>query len=73
MIPHTTTPVTTHPPSAPFAEALEVLNCGEENGQRTHMSTHDTETWHHEDATPPEDTTSQPASASPTELSQSVL
>ena len=53
---HTTTLVTTHSPSAPFAEALEVLNLGEENGQRTHMFTHDAETRHHEDATPPEDT-----------------
>ena len=75
MISHTTTLVTTHPPSAPFAEALEVLNSGEENGQRTHMFTHDAETRHHEDATSAEDTntSSHPASASPIELSQSVL
>ena len=44
---HTTTLVTTHSPSAPFAEALEVLNLGEENDQRTHMFTHDAETRHH--------------------------
>ena len=65
---HTTTLVTTHSPSAPFAEALEVLNLGEENGQRTHMFTHDAETRHHEDATPPGDTNTvpHPASASST-------